>query len=118
VIPGVKPQKHGKRQPPLLASSISNSKWRLSKGIVGRGVSDGGKVWVIVGVNDGAIVGVRELVIVGVSVVVGVHVGGRNLEKVGVGDSSIDCVVPHPEINIIETKRNLTRIELLDFGSI
>jgi hypothetical protein len=61
----------------------------LSKEIVGSGVSEGGRVWVIVGVYVGATVGagvcVRVGVVVGddVNVTVAVHVGGRDFEKVG-----------------------------------
>ena len=55
-----------------------------SGGNEGIGVGDGGKVWVTVGVYDGVTVSVDVLVLVGLNVVVGVHVGGRNLENVGV----------------------------------
>lgn len=68
--------------------------------MVGRGVSDGGNVWVFVGINVGASVfvavelGIGVKLTVGVIVIVAVHVGGRDLENVEVGETVIGGVQP------------------------
>jgi len=84
VSPGVIPQKHGKRQSPLLADNVSILYGISSNGIVGSGVKDGDRVGVIVGV----------------AVIVAVGSSKRKLDDVELGRMDIGEAGEHPAESI------------------